>query len=161
VSRAIDEAFMRRAIDLARTVAGTTGSNPPVGAIIVARDEVVGQGATGVGGRPHAEEQALGHAGGRARGGTAYVTMEPCGERSSGAISCADRLAMAGVARVVFSAANPDPLSAGRGPQRLRAEGVAVESGFLADQTQALYADFVSAATAGRQKGGASPRRPS
>jgi diaminohydroxyphosphoribosylaminopyrimidine deaminase/5-amino-6-(5-phosphoribosylamino)uracil reductase len=148
---------MRRAIALARAALGTTAPNPAVGCVIVAGDQIVGQGATAAGdqivgqgataagGRPHAEERALGEAGDKARGATAFVTMEPCGARSCGAAPCADRLAIAGVVRVVFSAANPDPLSAGRGPARLRAGGVTVEGGFLAAETEALYADFIRA----------------
>ena len=153
MTRAADAAFMRRAIALARAVAGTTAPNPPVGCVIVAGGHVVGEGATAVGGRPHAEEQALVQAGAQARGAAAYVTMEPCGARSSGAASCADRLVEAGIARVLYAAENPDALSDGRGPARLRAAGVAVEAGFLAAETGGLGADT--------KKGGASPRRPS
>jgi diaminohydroxyphosphoribosylaminopyrimidine deaminase/5-amino-6-(5-phosphoribosylamino)uracil reductase len=152
---------MRRAIDLARLGGGATAPNPAVGCVIVASGQIIGQGATAAGGRPHAEEQALAQAGERARGATAFVTMEPCGARSSGAMSCADRLVNAGVVRVVFSAANPDRLSAGRGPERLRAGGVAVESGLLAAETETLYADFIRSVRFERKKGGASPRRPS
>ncbi len=140
-----DETFMRRAIDLARGAAGTTEANPPVGCVIVAKDAVVGEAATAKSGRPHAEEQALAMAGMKARCATAYVTMEPCGARSSGARSCAEALAAAGVARVVYSAGNPDHLSAGRGPETLRAGGVAVESGLLGAETHALYAGFIAA----------------
>src|SRR5437868_6650144 len=96
-----DEDAMRRAIALARAQLGRTGDNPAVGCVIVANGAVVGEGATGDGGRPHAEEQALAMAGDAARGGTAYVTLEPCAERSSGALSCSAMLAQAGVARVV------------------------------------------------------------
>jgi diaminohydroxyphosphoribosylaminopyrimidine deaminase/5-amino-6-(5-phosphoribosylamino)uracil reductase len=145
MSGAREEAFMRRAIDLARGAAGTTAANPPVGCVIVAEGEVVGEAATAKSGRPHAEEQALAMAGIKARGATAYVTMEPCGARSSGARSCAEALANAGVARVVYAASNPDHLSAGRGPRKLRAGGVAVESGVLAAETHALYAGFIAA----------------
>ncbi|MGI8841164.1 MAG: deaminase [Caulobacteraceae bacterium] len=144
---------MRRAIALARAVVGTTAPNPPVGCVIVARGRIVGEGATAAGGRPHAEELALAAAGEGARGATAYVTLEPCGARSCGVASCAERLASEGIARVIYAADNPDALSAGRGPARLRAGGVAVEAGFLAAQTEALYADA--------KKGDASPRRPS
>jgi len=84
-------------------------------------------------------------AGDEALGATAYVTMEPCGARSSGWASCADRLAAAGVARVVYAADNPHPLSAGAGPGRLRAAGVAVEGGLLASEAAPLYAGFLAA----------------
>jgi len=150
---AADEAFMRRAIALARTAVGTTAPNPAVGCVIVAEGRRVGEGVTAAGGRPHAEELALGQARELARGATAYVTLEPCGARSSGAASCADRLIAAGVTRVIYAAGNPDALSDGRGPARLRAAGVAVEAGVLAAETDGLYAEM--------KEGGASPRRPS
>lgn len=155
-----DEAFMRRAIALARAAAGATAPNPPVGCVIAAEGRVVGEGATATGGRPHAEERALAAAAGDARGATAYVTMEPCGARSSGAASCAERLAAAGVARVVYAADNPHALSAGAGPGRLRAAGVAVEGGFLAAETRALYERFTRALKSETKKGDASAPSP-
>ncbi len=144
-----DVALMRRALALARARLGRTGSNPAVGCVVSAQGgEVVAEAATAEGGRPHAEEQALAFAGEKARGGSAFVTLEPCAERSSGAPSCADRLIEAGVARVVVACANPHGLSAGRGPERLRAAGVLVEEGLLAAEAQALYAEFLSALAA-------------
>lgn len=131
--------MMRRAIALARGRLGRTGDNPAVGCVIARGGVVLGEAATAEGGRPHAEEQAVALAGAAARGAVAYVTLEPCGERSSGAPSCAERLAAAGVARVVYAVANPHRLSAGRGPGRLRKAGTAVESGLLADEAADLY----------------------
>jgi diaminohydroxyphosphoribosylaminopyrimidine deaminase/5-amino-6-(5-phosphoribosylamino)uracil reductase len=81
-------------------------------------------------------------AGLRARGATAYVTLEPCGARSSGAASCSERLAAAGVTRVVIACEDPSTFASGRGLERLRAAGVAVESGLLADEARALYVDY-------------------
>jgi diaminohydroxyphosphoribosylaminopyrimidine deaminase/5-amino-6-(5-phosphoribosylamino)uracil reductase len=98
-------------------------------------DQIVSEAVTGVGGRPHAEEQAVEIAGEAARGAVAYVTLEPCGQRSSGAPSCADRLIEAGVVRVVAACRDPHPYASGRGPDRLRAAGVAVEVGLLARET--------------------------
>ncbi|MDB5492824.1 MAG: ribD, partial [Phenylobacterium sp.] len=83
-----DQTYMRRAIALARAKLGRTAENPAVGCVIVRDGEIIGEGATGDGGRPHAEEVALDQAGPSARGATAYVTLEPCGARSSGAASC-------------------------------------------------------------------------
>ena len=82
-----DEGWMRRAIALARVNLGRTGDNPSVGCVLVGSGAVVGEGATGLGGRPHAEEVALDAAGPAAQGAVAYVTLEPCGERSTGAAS--------------------------------------------------------------------------
>ena len=137
-----DETWMRRAIALARPGVGRTGDNPSVGCVIVANGAVVGEGATGDGGRPHAEEVALDAAGDAARGAVAYVTLEPCGERSSGAASCGERLVRAGVARVVIAAADASTLAAGRGVLRLRDTGIAVETGLLADEAAGLYAAY-------------------
>lgn len=142
MSRARDETLMRRAISAARGMLGRTWPNPVVGCVIALGDEVLAETATAPGGRPHAEEQALDLAGARAHGATVYVSLEPCGERSSGAASCSERLAEAGVARVVIAADNPDALSAGRGVARLRDAGVPVETGFLTDEAEPLYRAF-------------------
>lgn len=137
-----DLAHMRRAIALARTNLGRTAENPAVGCVIVGGDEVVGEGATGEGGRPHAEEVALHEAGARARGAVAYVTLEPCAERSSGAASCSARLVSAGLARVVIACEDASPYAAGAGVERLRAAGVTVEVGVLAEEAQDLYTSY-------------------
>lgn len=123
---------MRRAIEVARTNLGKTAPNPVVGCVIVRDGVVLGEAATAAGGRPHAEEQAL--QGLDARGATAYVTLEPCGERSSGADSCSLLLAKAGVARVVVACEDPSPFASGQGAERLAAAGITVETGLLADE---------------------------
>lgn len=91
--------FMKRALDVARTHLGLTAPNPCVGCVIVKNGEVIAEGVTGRGGRPHAEEVALTAAGEAAKGAIAYVTLEPCGARSAQGPSCADRLIAAGVAK--------------------------------------------------------------
>ena len=127
-------------MDLALGRVGQTAPNPAVGCVIAKDGQVIAEAATAPGGRPHAEEQALVAAGAQAKGAVVYVTLEPCGRRSSGAASCSERLAQAGVARVVFACGNPDALSAGIGPDRLRELGVAVEAGLLQEETDAqLY----------------------
>ena len=133
---------MRRAIDLARSHVGLTGDNPSVGCVIVKDGQVLGEAVTAPGGRPHAEEQALQIAGPAARGATAYVTLEPCGERSSGAPSCSALLVAAGVARVVVASADSSPLASGRGVRRLREAGVPTDLGLLAAEAAALYAGY-------------------
>lgn len=137
-----DADFMRRAIVLARPGVGLTGDNPSVGCVIVRDGEVVGEGATGEGGRPHAEEAALAAAGPAARGATAYVTLEPCGVRSSGAPSCGQRLAAAGIARAAIACDDASVMADGRGADQLRAAGVAVEVGLLAEEAAPLYAAY-------------------
>jgi pyrimidine deaminase RibD-like protein len=139
---AADLDHMRRAIALARAQVGRTGDNPAVGCVIVADGAVVGEGATQDGGRPHAEEMALAQAGDLAHGAVAYVTLEPCGQRSTGAASCSELLAVAGAARVVVACEDPSAFAAGQGAERLRAKGVVVELGLLAGEAAALYAGY-------------------
>jgi diaminohydroxyphosphoribosylaminopyrimidine deaminase/5-amino-6-(5-phosphoribosylamino)uracil reductase len=139
-----DARFMRRAIELARTQLGHTGENPAVGCVIVKDGEIIGEGATAHGGRPHAEEIALKAAQARAQDATAYVTLEPCGERSSGAASCALLLADAGVARVVIACEDPSPFASGRGDDILDDAGVEIDEGFLAHEAAPLYADYLA-----------------
>jgi len=133
---------MRRALELAARGVGRTGDNPSVGCVIVRDDAVMGEGATGDGGRPHAEELALNEAIDGARGADVFVTLEPCAKRSTGAMSCADRLIEAGVTRVVIAARDPHPYAAGAGIERLRAAGVMVEVGLFEDEARAQNAAF-------------------
>ncbi|MFZ5683705.1 MAG: bifunctional diaminohydroxyphosphoribosylaminopyrimidine deaminase/5-amino-6-(5-phosphoribosylamino)uracil reductase RibD [Pseudomonadota bacterium] len=140
-----DADHMRRAISLARAQLGRTADNPAVGCVIVRDDVVVGEGATGDGGRPHAEEIALDRASDAARGAVAFVTLEPCAQRSSGAPSCSERLVDAGVARVVVACPDPSVFAAGRGAERLRASGVPCDQGLLAAEAEPLYAGYAPA----------------
>jgi diaminohydroxyphosphoribosylaminopyrimidine deaminase / 5-amino-6-(5-phosphoribosylamino)uracil reductase len=137
-----DRAMMRRAIALAAARLGQTGDNPAVGCVIAKGGQVLAEAATAPGGRPHAEEQALAIAGEAARGAVAYVTLEPCAERSNGAASCSARLIEAGVSRVVFAADNPDRRSAGAGPAQLSDTAIATDPAFLAAEAAFLYEKF-------------------
>lgn len=101
--------------------------NPGVAAILTKDDVVIGQGWTQSGGRPHAEAMALSAAGERAKGATAYVTLEPCAHDSARGPSCAISLIDAAVARVVIGVTDPDPRTADEGAAMLRAAGIAVE----------------------------------
>lgn len=138
----VDQAHMRRAIALARPNLGQTAENPSVGCVIVRDGVVVGEGATGTGGRPHAEEIALQAAGAAARGAVAYVTLEPCGARSSGATSCARRLVEAGVTEVVVACGDPSPYADGQGLAQLSAAGLDVRLGYLAEEALVLYRNY-------------------
>jgi pyrimidine deaminase RibD-like protein len=134
--------MMGRALALAALNHGLTGANPSVGCVILDRDGyLAGEGVTGIGGRPHAEEIALEAAGSRAAGGTAYVTLEPCRERTSGAPSCANRLVGAGISRVVVAIEDPHP-TARDGLDILRAEAVRVIAGIGRMRAARLYAGF-------------------
>lgn len=124
---------MHRALAASVGVHGTTSPNPPVGAVVLdATGAVVGVGATAPPGGPHAEVTALRHAGARARGGTAVVTLEPCAHHGR-TPPCTEALAAAGVATVVFAVRDPHP-RAGGGAVVLRAAGVAVREGVLAER---------------------------
>jgi diaminohydroxyphosphoribosylaminopyrimidine deaminase/5-amino-6-(5-phosphoribosylamino)uracil reductase len=121
---------MRRAIELAAAALGGTSPNPPVGCVVLdASGRPAGEGFTAPAGGPHAEVRALDAAGARALGGTAVVTLEPCAHHGR-TPPCVDALVKAGVARVVFAVADPDPVAAG-GAGRLRAAGVSVAAGVL------------------------------
>jgi diaminohydroxyphosphoribosylaminopyrimidine deaminase/5-amino-6-(5-phosphoribosylamino)uracil reductase len=137
-SPGVDGALMRMAIDWAREAVGRTGENPAVGCCLAHGSRVLALARTATGGRPHAEERALALAGPLAVGATAYVTLEPCDRRTSGAPSCAELLVRAGVARVVVAAR--DPSQAGRGLRRLRSAGTRVEVGLLATSAEMLRA---------------------
>jgi diaminohydroxyphosphoribosylaminopyrimidine deaminase/5-amino-6-(5-phosphoribosylamino)uracil reductase len=145
-----DIRFMGRAIALATERMGQTWPNPAVACVIVNDGDIVAEAATAPGGRPHAEEQAVPAAGDRARGATAYVTMEPCGARSSGRTSCSHFLMEAGVSRVVVAAVDPSPFASGRGVERLRKAGLAVETGLLAPEAAVLYEGYLHRVETGR-----------
>lgn len=133
--QASDLKHMQRAIEVAGKNVGKTAPNPCVGCVIVKEGEIVAETCTAEGGRPHAEEQAL--AGLDAQGATAYVTLEPCGARSAGGKSCSELLVAAGVARVVVACEDASPYASGQGAERLRAAGVTVEIGLLAQEAAA------------------------
>ena len=121
-------AFMKRAIELADAVVGSTGPNPAVGCVIVRDGKVIAEGATQPPGGPHAEALALESAGQRARGATAYVTLEPCAHHGR-TPPCADALIAAGVSAVHVALVDPDSNVAGKGIARLRDAGIEVRAG--------------------------------
>lgn len=150
---ALDRRFMAAAIRLARSHEGRTGSNPSVATLIV-RDidgapVIVGRGVTAIGGRPHAEPQALAEAGELARGATAYVTLEPCAHHGR-TPPCAEALVAAGIARVVAAATDPDERVSGRGYAILRQAGIEVEEGVLAKEAERDLAGYLTRRTKNR-----------
>jgi diaminohydroxyphosphoribosylaminopyrimidine deaminase/5-amino-6-(5-phosphoribosylamino)uracil reductase len=142
----IDRRFMAAAIRLSRRHLGLTGTNPSVGTLIVREESsgpiIVGSGVTAAGGRPHAEPQALYEAGERARGATAYVTLEPCAHHGR-TPPCAEALVTAGVARVVGATSDPDPRVSGKGYAILRQAGIEVVEGVLAEEAADLMAGYL------------------
>ncbi len=136
-----DKSHMRAALALGRRGLGSTWPNPSVGCVIVTGGRVVGRAVTADGGRPHAETLALAMAGTTARGGTAYVTLEPCSHHGQ-TPPCADALVAAGIARVVVGVRDCDPLVSGAGIARLQAAGVEVVVGVLQDAADELASGF-------------------
>ena len=146
---ATDHALMARALRLAERGAWTTRPNPMVGCVIAHGDEVVGEGFHQRKGGAHAEVFALQAAGDRARGATAYVTLEPCAHHGSTG-PCAEALVAAGVSRVVAAMRDPFPQVDGAGFERLRAAGIAVEHGLMEAQARELNRGFLSRVERGR-----------
>ncbi|WP_405696266.1 bifunctional diaminohydroxyphosphoribosylaminopyrimidine deaminase/5-amino-6-(5-phosphoribosylamino)uracil reductase RibD [Streptomyces sp. NBC_01185] len=140
---------MRRAITLAARGLGATSPNPVVGCVILdASGEQAGEGFHQRAGGPHAEIHALREAGGRARGGTALVTLEPCNHTGRTG-PCAQALVEAGVSRVLYAVGDPNPQATG-GADTLRAAGVQVEQGLLADEAEAGNAAWLTSVRLGR-----------
>ncbi|HET8988619.1 MAG TPA: bifunctional diaminohydroxyphosphoribosylaminopyrimidine deaminase/5-amino-6-(5-phosphoribosylamino)uracil reductase RibD [Humibacillus sp.] len=140
--------WMRRALHLAAS-GPWPDPNPRVGCVLVAPDgSVVAEGHHRGAGTPHAEIEALGSAGDRARGATAYVTLEPCAHRGRTG-PCAEALVAAGVARVVFAQSDPNPDAMG-GAERLHAAGIDVIGGVLADEAAALNERWARSVALGR-----------
>lgn len=152
---ATDALYMARALRLAERGLWTTAPNPAVGCVLVQPDDpgeagaVVGEGWHVQAGGPHAEVHALRAAGERARGATAYVTLEPCNHHGR-TPPCVEALIAAGVARVVAAMVDPDPRTAGQGLARLRAAGIEAEAGLMAFEAETLNRGFLSRVRRGR-----------
>lgn len=137
-----DEFYMARALELARLGCFTTTPNPNVGCVIVRDGEIVGEGYHRRAGEPHAEVHALRMAGDKARGATAYVTLEPCSHHGR-TPPCCDALTAAGVSRVVAAMQDPNPQVAGRGLYRLQQAGIDVSHGLMMQEAEALNRGFL------------------
>ena len=150
---AVDQRFMCEALALGHRNFGRTWPNPSVGAIVVRETEVgpvvVARGITQPGGRPHAETQALTAAGAAARGATLYVTLEPCSHHGK-TPPCCDAVVAAGIKRVVGALEDANPQVAGEGYRRIRAAGIAVESGVLAREALRAHRGHILRVTRGR-----------
>lgn len=135
-----DLRWLAAAASLAARARPLSRPNPGVGAVIVRDGKVVGRGWTRPGGRPHAEAVALRAAGEEARGGTLYVTLEPCAHSSARGPACADLVSGSGLARVVVGCGDPDPRTAGQGLARIRAAGIACDLVRSPESEQSLSA---------------------
>ncbi|WP_406673073.1 bifunctional diaminohydroxyphosphoribosylaminopyrimidine deaminase/5-amino-6-(5-phosphoribosylamino)uracil reductase RibD [Nonomuraea sp. N2-4H] len=144
-----DVAHMARAVELAGRGHGSTTPNPVVGCVVLdAAGQVAGEGYHAYAGGPHAEVVALAQAGERARGGTAYVTLEPC-DHTGRTGPCSRALLDAGVARVVIAVSDPNPTAAG-GAARLRAHGVSVTTGVLTEAAERVNEEWLTFMRLGR-----------
>jgi diaminohydroxyphosphoribosylaminopyrimidine deaminase / 5-amino-6-(5-phosphoribosylamino)uracil reductase len=139
-----DPGFMRRALELAERGRGLTSPNPLVGAVVVRDGRVVGEGFHQRAGGPHAEIEALAAAGDAARGATLYVTLEPCAHQGR-TPPCAPAVLCGGLARVVAAMKDPNPVVVGGGAEFLRAAGVRVEVGLLAEEAERQNRPWVTA----------------
>lgn len=144
----MDERWMKRAITLAKKGIGTTHPNPRVGAVIVNNGVIVGEGWHERAGEPHAEVHAINAAGHKARGGTIYVTLEPCSARGR-TPPCTDAILRAGIWRVVYASSDPNPKMTGGG-KLLEAHGIEVTGGVLADEADKLNGPFFHYIETGR-----------
>ena len=140
---------MARAMRLARRGLYTTDPNPRVGCVLARDGRIVGEGWHEVAGGPHAEVAALRAAGEAARGATAYITLEPCCHQGR-TPPCTGALVAAGVARVVAAMEDPNPLMRGQGLRQCEEAGMAVASGLLQAQAQALNPGYVRRMRLGR-----------
>lgn len=143
-----DTYYMQLALELAAGAEGQTGINPVVGCVIVNNGNIVGMGAHLKRGEEHAEVHALAMAGEKARGATAYVTLEPCSHHGH-TPPCANRLIDAGVAKVVVATTDPNPQVSGRGLQRLFDNGIVVVSGVMQEQAERMNEKFNKYITTG------------
>jgi diaminohydroxyphosphoribosylaminopyrimidine deaminase/5-amino-6-(5-phosphoribosylamino)uracil reductase len=149
-----DHECMAEALRLAGRGLYTTDPNPRVGCVIADGARITGRGWHAAAGGPHAEiaalqDAALAGADAAVRGQTAYVTLEPCSHHGR-TPPCADALVAAGIARVVFACADPNPRVNGGGAARLRAAGLEVQSGLMAEAAAALNSGFLMRMRAGR-----------
>lgn len=144
-----DDAYMARTLALAERGLYTTTPNPRVGCVLVRDGAIVGEGWHARAGGPHAEVVALQAAGERARGATAYVTLEPCHHHGR-TPPCDEALLAAGLHRVVVAMQDPDPRTAGQGLARLRAAGILTDGGIGEDAARELNIGFISRVTRGR-----------
>jgi diaminohydroxyphosphoribosylaminopyrimidine deaminase/5-amino-6-(5-phosphoribosylamino)uracil reductase len=143
---------MAEAVALGASAQGRSAPNPNVGCIIVSDGRVVGRGATAEGGRPHAEAVALAQAGARAKGATAYVTLEPCAHPSARGPACADLLVDANPSLVVIALKDPDERTNGQGIARIRQAGIEVRTGVARAAARRSLAGWLTRLATGRPR---------
>ena len=137
-----DRAMMSRALALAQRGLHTTDPNPRVGCVLVHGTDIVGEGWHERAGEAHAEPRALAAAGAKAHGATAYVSLEPC-DHQGRTPPCTRALIAAGVARVIYALRDPNPRVSGAGEERLRAAGIDVRGGLMAEAARTLNCGYI------------------
>lgn len=145
----VREDLLRRALELARSGAGTTSPNPMVGAIVARGEKVIAEGFHARAGEEHAEEIALRRAGAEARGADLLVTLEPCAHHGRRP-PCVEAIVRSGVRRVFACIQDPNPLVNGRGFARLREAGIEVRHGFLQSEARRLNEAYLKWIVSGR-----------
>jgi diaminohydroxyphosphoribosylaminopyrimidine deaminase/5-amino-6-(5-phosphoribosylamino)uracil reductase len=143
---------MLEAARLGEAARGRSAPNPNVGCVIVKDGVIVGRGATGNVGRPHAEAAALAEAGRQAKGATLYTTLEPCAHASERGPTCAAIIPQTGITRVVAALKDPDPRTAGQGFKMLRKAGVEVKAGIAKDAARSSMSGYFSRVERGRPR---------
>jgi diaminohydroxyphosphoribosylaminopyrimidine deaminase/5-amino-6-(5-phosphoribosylamino)uracil reductase len=141
--------YMEQALSLAKLALGQASPNPAVGAVVVNNDTVVGQGYTQPAGSHHAEIMALQQAGGKARGGTLYVTLEPCCHYGR-TPPCTQAIIKAGIAEVHLATLDANPLVCGRGKEELEKEGIKVHVGEHEAEAREIVEAYMKFITTGR-----------
>ncbi len=149
-SSARDLRYMTLAFRLAEKGRGFTSPNPMVGAVVVTRGQIVGQGSHRKAGGPHAEVIALSQAGSRAKGGTLYVTLEPCSHLKKRTPPCVPLIVKAGVRRVVVAMVDPNPQVKGSGLAQLKRADMKVEVGCGEAEARQLNEAYVHWVQTGR-----------
>lgn len=143
-----DKDYMRMALSLAKKGMGWTSPNPMVGAVIVKDERIIGEGYHHRCGGLHAEREALAACSEDPKGGTMYVTLEPCCHTGRQP-PCTEALVGAGISRVVIGSSDPNPLVAGKGIEYLRKHGIEVETGVLEEECDAINYVFFHYITTG------------
>jgi len=137
-----DNIYMSQALSLARKGLYSTQPNPRVGCVIVLNNEIIGEGYHQQAGGPHAEIHALNQAGIKAKGATAYVSLEPCSHHGK-TPPCADAIIKSGVSRVVCAMLDPNPLVAGKGLKKLQQAGIKTDSGLMQTEAEEINPGFI------------------
>ncbi len=144
-----DEHFIRKTISLAARAYGRTSPNPLVGAVVVKGSRIISEGYHKKAGTPHAEAIALEKAGGRARGATLYVSLEPCCHRDKRTPPCTEKIIAAGIKKVVVAMQDPNPKVGGKGIEELRRSGMEVVCGILEERARKLNEYYIHHITTG------------